>query len=625
MGKRLGLLIGINQYQDNSFRPLRYAEMDARAIAHWLVNSRGGRWNPSDVQLLLGPQATRQHIEQWLTQLCLQAAGPDDTLFLYFAGHAFLDEGRAEGYLALVDTFYQQPASGLHLATTLLPLLGRSPARAIVCILDCFQTGRLWGQRRSSPFDCKPLPGPAFLAALQQLPNRFLLCSCRGNELAAEQGEQNVGLLAHRLLLGLCGGAADPTSGQIIFQRLSLYLQQSLGEQQRPQLFGQGLGPLVLVGEGNPETSAPAIARAGNGAGGEARPSGLHQVPPVPGRAAQALPQTGQLLQPTQAPIGIAQLSPQQPASAMASPTAEQQAALLLQQARALLQQQRPADALNLLEQVLQLAPTNAAALLLKGQLLGTAGRFAEALQAIELVLHQEPGNALAWSTRAALLANLGQFEAALQAVERSLALDPHNAETQTIKSAILVKMAVTQTPAGPAAAGPALANSSSNQATAGGTEMAATDGAPHGGQRRRRPARALLISLALQVVGLALGLLGAWLAIKHPGAPSVLPLTIEGLGLALLCVNALSGCYFDGFWRFLPIPFTSLLTALLPAYLLLTQSGRMRLVALVTANPRGFTAALFSLLWAGLVAVLPLLLALIGLLSGWLRGARRR
>ncbi|WP_069801155.1 caspase family protein [Thermogemmatispora onikobensis] len=621
MGRRLGLLIGINQYQDRSFHPLRYAETDARAIAHWLTNSRGGRWNSSDVQLLLGAQATRQRIEQCLTQLCLQVAGPDDTLFFYFAGHAFLDEGRAEGYLALADTFYQQPASGLQLATTLLQLLGRSPARAIVCVLDCFQTGRFWGQRRASPFDCKPLPGPMLLAALQQLPNRFLLCSCRGNEFAPEQGEQNVGMLAHRLLLGLCGGAADPTSGQIIFQRLALYLQQSLGEQQRPQLFGQGLGPVVLVGEEKTETPAAAAARIGIGPG-SGQP-GLPQWPADPGPAPQTVQPMGQMLQPPQAPTGIAQLSPQQPALAMAAPGAEQQAALLLQQARALLQQQRPADALSHLEQALQLMPTHTEALLLKGQLLGTAGRFAEAMQAVEQVLHQEPGNALAWSMRAALLANLGQFEEALQAVERSLSLDPHNAETQTIRSAILVKMAVAQTPASPTGA-PSLSSSAGPASPA--TSAAGTAGSPAGsGRGARRRGRALLMSLLLQAIGLGLGGLGAWLATTHPGVPGVLPLTIEGLGLAVLSANALSGCYFDGFWRFLPIPLMSLLATALPVYLLLTQSGRTRLVALVGANPQGFTAILFALLWLGLAAVLPLLLALVGLLSGWLRGVRRR
>ena len=63
MGKRLGIIIGINNYQDTAFQPLKFAENDAKALAQWLVNSRGGNWNPSHVQLLLGDQATSKLAE----------------------------------------------------------------------------------------------------------------------------------------------------------------------------------------------------------------------------------------------------------------------------------------------------------------------------------------------------------------------------------------------------------------------------------------------------------------------------------------------------------------------------------------------------------------------------------
>src|SRR6266566_6679528 len=70
LGKRLALIIGINNYQDTTFQPLQFAENDARALAQWLVNSRGGKWNPSDVQLLLGEQATSKLTETLIIQLC---------------------------------------------------------------------------------------------------------------------------------------------------------------------------------------------------------------------------------------------------------------------------------------------------------------------------------------------------------------------------------------------------------------------------------------------------------------------------------------------------------------------------------------------------------------------------
>ncbi|HCJ35605.1 MAG TPA: hypothetical protein DHV65_15085, partial [Ktedonobacter sp.] len=109
MGRRLGLVIGVNSYQDSAFRPLQYAETDARAIAQWLVNTQGGNWAPSDVQLVQGAYATRELVETLITHLCVNVAGPGDLVFVYFAGHAFLDELHGEGYLALSNTSYQQP------------------------------------------------------------------------------------------------------------------------------------------------------------------------------------------------------------------------------------------------------------------------------------------------------------------------------------------------------------------------------------------------------------------------------------------------------------------------------------------------------------------------------------
>src|SRR5438309_10816729 len=115
MGRRLGIIIGINSYQDPAFRPLQYAENDTRALAQWLVNTKGGNWAPADVQHVQGAYATHELIESLIIQMCVNVAGPGDLIFVYFAGHAFLDERSGEDYLALANTEYQQPWSGLHL------------------------------------------------------------------------------------------------------------------------------------------------------------------------------------------------------------------------------------------------------------------------------------------------------------------------------------------------------------------------------------------------------------------------------------------------------------------------------------------------------------------------------
>src|SRR5437763_9014999 len=176
MGRRLGIIIGINSYQDPAFRPLQYAENDTRALAQWLVNTKGGNWAPADVQHVLGAYATRELVETLITHTCTHVAGPGDLVFVYFAGHAFLDEASGDGYLALANTRYQQPSTGLHLWSLARQAIGPSRAAQVLVILDCFQTGSVWSMKRSTPYDSKPLLGSTLLSALQQTEGRMFLC-----------------------------------------------------------------------------------------------------------------------------------------------------------------------------------------------------------------------------------------------------------------------------------------------------------------------------------------------------------------------------------------------------------------------------------------------------------------
>src|SRR5258708_39517773 len=140
--------------------------------------------------------------------------------------------------------------------------------------------------RRSSPFDAKLLLGPNILNPLQQTGDRFIICSCRGNERAPETGEKGLGSFIYRLILGLCGPASEPTTNQITLQRLQAFLLKSLGEQQRPQLFSQERIPLVLVGDMH-SLSTPHIS-------GQLPPlpsasSSAQQSPPLPSGTLSAL------------------------------------------------------------------------------------------------------------------------------------------------------------------------------------------------------------------------------------------------------------------------------------------------------------------------------------------------
>ncbi len=598
MGRRLGLIIGINSYSDAAFQPLQYAETDARAIAQWLVNTRGGNWSPADVQHIQGLLATRELVETLITQMCVNIGGPGDSVFIYFAGHAFLDETNNEGYLALANTYYRQPSTGLHLFSLARQAMANSRASHILCMLNCFQSGPTWSRLRSSQFDAKPLLGPSLLNAIQQTNNRQFLCSCRGNEYGAEAGEKNLGLLTYRTIVGLSGPAMDPTTNQITLRRLHAFLSDTLGEQQRPQLFGQEQTPFILVGDmppALPQTPAhplnPAIPTSPFGSpptGTGTRPNTIGTAMPQPAYQTATATATAQMSPNTSGQLSLTATEQQQ---------LQQRITMLLRQARHLISLQNPGEAFNVVEQILQLDAGNVSALILKGQLLGTVGRFQEAMSAVQQVLRLDPDNALVWSMQAALLTNMGQYQEALQAVERSLELDPKNPETYAIKTRITGQMAAMQT----------MARGKNN--------------API--EQNNKNTTTFFINAGLQLLGLILGIFGAILPVLQPNLPLGLAYALESIGLALLCVYAARGAYLYGFVSFIVTLFFSIIpaVALGAAYKL----GLNRIMLSIVDHQSLLIPYLFLGGWLAAGAALPLLLAIFGLVGGLVLGVRRK
>jgi tetratricopeptide (TPR) repeat protein len=564
VGRRLGLIIGINQYQHSAFLPLQFAENDAKALAQWLVNSHGGNWIPSDVQLVLGSQATSELAESLIKQVCVNVAEPGDLVFIYFAGQAFVDEASGDGYLALANTRYQQPATGIRLMSLVRQAMARSRAAQIVSILDCFQTGPIWSMRRTSPFDFKPLLGPTLQSGLQQTQGRLLYCSCRGNEYAPEAGEKKLGILLYRMILGLSGRAADPASRQITLQQLHTYLCSSLDQQHQPQLFGRDQRPVVLVGD------MPSFASL----------SPQEQDYVNVAVAASALAPNSERAQPSMTgyPQEVSLSTPEQ--------NRKQQCMKLLNQARQLLQMNNFSEALNVVENILQMEPDFVDALILKGQLLGATGRFQEALTVVNKLMQLDPDNALGWSMRAAILTNMGQLHEAKSAIDRSLALDPLNAESQAIRATIL-------------------------------------DGQKASQLEKRGDPKSFFISAGIQILALIVGAIGASILVIHPQLPIIVAFLLESSALAVLCVNAARGTYLYGAARLLLTFVISLLVVGILGGLY--KFGYMWLTHKVIAFPPLIVPTLFLGFWLVAAAIMPLLAALGGMIAGIAVGARRK
>ena len=593
MGRRLGLIIGVNNYRDTTFRPLQFAETDARALAQWLVHVRGGQWNPADVQVMLGAEATRELAESLLSQLCLNMATSEDLVLIYFAGHAFVDQVSGDGFLACGNTRYQQSQSGLHLPSLVSQVMARSSAAQILCILDCFQSGSVWSMRRSFPFDYKPLLGPSLQNGLQQMQSRLLYCTCRGNDTTPEVSERNLGSFMYRLIMGVGGPVMDSTNGQITLQRLHAFLSEKLNEQHRPQVFGQEPRPLVLVCE-MPTSQTGSLG--GIQSGSLRSPSESLAQQPAPaavGTLAQLSPNTSgiQLSQPpppspSASGIGLATM-------ATVEQNRLQRCQQILSQAKQFMLVQDFQQAYQLVETILQMNPTFVEALILKGQLLGATGQFDEALNTVKQVVQTAPENALGWSMAAALLANTGQLPEAMSAVDRSLSLDPTNGETISIKEMIREKLAEVQVDSGKR------------------SRLLAPKKA------RRDSVSSFLIGLGVQSCGLLLGSAGAFLLLLKPSLPILLGFLLESIGLALLTVNAWRGTYLYGWKRFLLTLLFSLITAGTTCALYVVKPAYNFVINHVSISFALMVPLVFLILWLAAAAILPLLLSLVGWLAG--------
>ncbi len=593
MGKRLGLIIGTNKYQDTAFQPLQFAENDARALAQWLVNSRGGNWNPSDVQLLLGEQATSKLTETLIIQLCLSVADLDDLVFIYFAGHAFLDETNGEGYLAFANTHFQQPTTGLSLHSLFNETILRSRAAQIVLVVDCFQTGPTWNRHKTSQFDFKPLPGPMLQNVLKQTQGRLFYCSCRGNEYAPEVGEKNIGKLLYNMIVGLSGPATDPISGQTTLQNLHAFLLSTLDEQHQPQVFGQEHRPIVLVGD------MPSFVYKQENVSASSLSSPAHYSPMVsPSMSNQAAEYL------SQSSISIA--SGQMSLSASGQSSIEileqnrrNQCVKMLNQARQQVQMQNIPVALNTIENVLQMAPDYIDALILKAQLLGTTGYFQDALPVANQVIQLDPSNAIGWCMCATLLANMGQLHEASAAIERSIALNPNNPEALAIRDSIL-----------------------SNLARNSLVEQDARSRSASNSAGKQGGVKSFLIGSVIQIFALFVGAIGASILIIRPQLPIIIAFLLESVALAALCVNAARGAYLYGIKGFLVTCATSLLALGILGGLY--KFGYHWLLNKVIALPPLIVPVLFLGFWLVAAAVLPLLVAMGGQMSGIIVRQRR-
>ena len=254
MRHQYALIVGIDHYADAPhFSPLSFAQADAHALYQFLIDPEGGGWQEEDVVYLEDARASRDELESQLRELFLVRAQSDDLILFYFAGYAFLDAATQDGYLALHNTQFMRPVTGLHLPTFVDHYLYDSRAGNILTILDIAHTGPTWRATQSTHnHTTNDDAYILFGQSLQDLPRtqgRILLTSHRSGDVSQEQMERGQGVFMGHLLDAFEGKAANPRTGRITLGTLYDYLdeQMSLDDSEYPQKFGNERGSMTLI------------------------------------------------------------------------------------------------------------------------------------------------------------------------------------------------------------------------------------------------------------------------------------------------------------------------------------------------------------------------------------------
>lgn len=260
--KRVGLFIGISDFQDPKIPDLSVGHKDAQGL--WSVMRQYG--GLTEAQLLLNEQATKAAIEQAICGWLAQTTQPGDTVVLYWSGHGGRcadTEGRhADGqveYLVPHDGTLANPRSSMVLADTFGRWLQNLDGRRVAIILDACHSGGQAEQGRKGIGGgaTKSLPrwGMHFIQNVTRAKDighkdMALLASSVASEVSFERKEGDFSVMTYYLLQILQSGGGPvtlPQAYQDLRSKVIQYVEREFpGAEQTPHLVDYCSPPIQL-------------------------------------------------------------------------------------------------------------------------------------------------------------------------------------------------------------------------------------------------------------------------------------------------------------------------------------------------------------------------------------------
>lgn len=225
------LLVGVNQYQDETLTDLRYSATDCQGLGEAL--SAAARGFPNKVIQIyhdLAPQAATLATVRTSLEKMAAAARPEDTVLFYFSGHGILTPNSQQAVLCLADTRRSSlRETGLGVQELLQHLDGCA-ARQQLIWLDACHSGDLSLRGARGDFTASLLDPTSHLVTVlrkrsTQGKGLYALLSCDQGQKSWEFPELGHGVFTYYLMRGLRGEAAD-SQGIIEADGLYRYVYQ---------------------------------------------------------------------------------------------------------------------------------------------------------------------------------------------------------------------------------------------------------------------------------------------------------------------------------------------------------------------------------------------------------------
>jgi len=271
-GSRYGLVIGIDKYQEAGL-DLRYAVADAQALYDLMIDETCGCFPRENVTLLLNEQATMREVGKSLSTLT-KKVGPNDTVWIYFAGHGAV-EGNEAYWVTHDSDVHSLSMTGLD-RTRINKELSKLRSERVLLLLDCCHAAATALQTNA----LRTLPSADELFGRFEGKGVITLAASDGMQKSVELAELGRGAFTYYVEKGLRGEADEKHDGVVTLNELWRYLYrkveaeaQRANNKQTPVKHGSMIGEDIaltlnakVVGKA-PLLAATVKTMVGHGAG----------------------------------------------------------------------------------------------------------------------------------------------------------------------------------------------------------------------------------------------------------------------------------------------------------------------------------------------------------------------